>query len=71
MALSALAPAIERSRKTVVKKSSQVVLRLVPELRPGARAASIGSGFLWINRCHPDRWFIGITSINILLEMMR
>jgi len=34
MALSALAPAIERSRKTVVKKSSQVVLRLVPELRP-------------------------------------
>jgi len=34
MALSALAPAFERSRKTVVRKSTQAVLRLVPELRP-------------------------------------
>ncbi len=34
MALSALAPAFERSRKNVVRKSTQVVLRRVPELRP-------------------------------------
>jgi len=36
MALSALAPAVTKSRKIVLGRSTRAVLRLVPELRPVA-----------------------------------
>ena len=43
MALTALAPAFERTRKNIAKRSSRAVLRLVPDLKPVAgQQASTG-----------------------------
>lgn len=43
MALTALAPAFERTRKNIATKSSRAVLRLVPDLKPVAgQQASTG-----------------------------
>ena len=39
MAIFELAPAIEISRKIVLEKTNKVVLRLVPEIKPGEVAA--------------------------------
>ena len=39
MAIFELAPAIEISRKIVLEKTNKVVLRLVPEIKPGELAA--------------------------------
>lgn len=67
MALSALAPAIERSRKTVVKKSSQVVLRLVPELRPVPGQQASDRVFYGVLAAILTAGLLGLLGINILL----
>lgn len=67
MALSALAPAIERSRKTVVKKSSQVVLRLVPELRPVPGQQASDRVFYGVIAAILIAGLLGLLGINILL----
>lgn len=67
MALSALAPAIERSRKTVVKKSSQVVLRLVPELRPVPGQQATDRVFIGVIAAILIAGLLGLLGINILL----
>ncbi|MFM1937305.1 MAG: hypothetical protein RLZZ320_163 [Actinomycetota bacterium] len=67
MALSALAPAIERSRQTVVKKSSQVVLRLVPELRPVPGQQASDRVFYGLIATILTAGLLGLLGINILL----
>lgn len=67
MALSALAPAFERSRKAVVKKSSQVVLRLVPELRPIPGQQATDQVFYGVVAGILVAGLLGLLGINILL----
>ena len=67
MALSALAPAIERSRKTVARKSSQVVLRLVPELRPVPGQQASDRVFYGLIAAILAAGLLGLLGINILL----
>lgn len=67
MALSALAPAIEKSRKTVVRKSSQVVLRLVPELRPIQGQQATDRVFFGVIAGVLLAGLLGLLGINILL----
>jgi hypothetical protein len=67
MALSALAPAFERSRKTVVRKSTQAVLRLVPELRPVPGEQASNRTFYGVIAAILIAGLLGLLSINILL----
>ena len=67
MALSALAPAFERSRKAVAKKSSQVVLKLVPELRPVPGQQANDRVFYGVVTGILVAGLLGLLSINILL----
>jgi hypothetical protein len=67
MALSALAPAFERSRKTVVRKSTQVVLRLVPELRPVPGVQASNRTFYGVIAAILIAGLLGLLGINILL----
>ena len=67
MALSALAPAIERSTKNVARKSSQAVLRLVPELRPGPGQQATDRVFYGVVAAVLVAGLLGLLSINILL----
>jgi hypothetical protein len=67
MALSALAPAFERSRKAVAKKSSQVVLKLVPELRPVAGQKADDRVFYGVVGAILVAGLLGLLGINILL----
>ena len=67
MALSALAPAFERSRKTVVRKSTQAVLRLVPELRPVPGQQANDRVFYGVISAILDAGLLGLLGINILL----
>ena len=67
MALSALAPAIERSTKNVARKSSQAVLRLVPELRPVPGQQATDRVFYGVVAAVLVAGFLGLLSINILL----
>lgn len=67
MALSALAPAIERSRKSVAKKSSQVVLKLVPELRPVPGQQATDRVFYGVIAAVLVAGLLGLLGINILL----
>ena len=67
MALSALAPAFERSRKAVAKKSSQVVLKLVPELRPVAGQRADDRIFYGVVGAILAAGLLGLLGINILL----
>ena len=67
MALSALAPAFERSRKAVVKRSSQVVLKLVPELRPIAGQQAADNVFYGVLAAILITGLLGLLGINILL----
>ena len=67
MALSALAPAFERSRKTVARKSAQAVLRLVPELRPVAGEQASDRTFYGVIAAILVAGLLGLLSINILL----
>ena len=67
MALSALAPAFERSRKAVAKKSSQVVLKLVPELRPIPGQQATDRVFYGVVAGILVAGLLGLLGINILL----
>jgi hypothetical protein len=67
MALSALAPAFERSRKTVVRKSTQAVLRLVPELRPVPGEQASDRTFYGVIVTILIAGLLGLLGINILL----
>ena len=67
MALSALAPAFERSRKTVVRKSTQAVLRLVPELRPVPGEQASDRTFYGVIAAILISGLLGLLGINILL----
>ncbi len=67
MALSALAPAIERSTKNVARKSSQAVLRLVPELRPVPGQQATDRVFYGVVAAVLVAGLLGLLSINILL----
>ena len=67
MALSALAPAFERSRKTVVRKSTQAVLRLVPELRPVPGQQANDRVFYGVISAILVAGLLGLLGINILL----
>lgn len=67
MALSALAPAIERSTKNVARKSSQAVLRLVPELRPVPGQQATDRVFYGVIAAVLVAGLLGLLSINILL----
>lgn len=67
MALSALAPAFERSRKAVAKKSSQVVLKLVPELRPIPGQQANDRVFYGVVAGILVAGLLGLLGINILL----
>jgi len=67
MALSALAPAFERSRKAVAKKSSQVVLKLVPELRPVPGQQATDRVFYGVVTGILVAGLLGLLSINISL----
>jgi hypothetical protein len=67
MALSALAPAFERSRKTVVRKSTQAVLRLVPELRPVPGQQANDRVFYGVISTILVAGLLGLLGINILL----
>ena len=67
MALSALAPAFERSRKNVVRKSTQVVLRLVPELRPVPGEQASNRTFYGVIAAILIAGLLGLLGINILL----
>ena len=67
MALSALAPAFERSRKAVAKKSSEVVLKLVPELRPVPGQRADDRIFYGVVGAILAAGLLGLLGINILL----
>ena len=67
MALSALAPAFERSRKTVLRKSTQAVLRLVPELRPVPGEQASDRTFYGVIAAILIAGLLGLLGINILL----
>lgn len=67
MALSALAPAFERSRKNVVRKSTKVVLRLVPELRPVPGEQASNRTFYGVIAAILIAGLLGLLGINILL----
>ena len=67
MALSALAPAFERSRKTVVRKSTEAVLRLVPELRPVPGEQANDRTFYGVIAAILITGLLGLLGINILL----
>lgn len=67
MALSALAPAFERSRKAVAQKSSQVVLKLVPELRPIPGQQATDRVFYGVVAGILVAGLLGLLGINILL----
>ena len=67
MALSALAPAFERSRKAVAKRSSQVVLKLVPELRPIPGQQATDRVFYGVVAGILVAGLLGLLGINILL----
>ena len=67
MALSALAPAFERSRKAVAKKSSEVVLKLVPELHPVPGQQATDRVFYGVVSAILVAGLLGLLGINILL----
>ena len=67
MALSALAPAVAKSRKAVVDRSARVVLRLVPELKPTPGEQASDRLFYGLIGFILSIGLIGLLGINILL----
>jgi hypothetical protein len=67
MALSALSPAIERTRRKVAKKSTAVVLRVVPELKPIAGQQASDRLFFGVLGGILTLGLLGLLAINILL----
>lgn len=67
MALSALAPAVAKSRKAVVDRSARAVLRLVPELRPVPGEQASDRLFYGLIGLILALGLLGLLGINILL----
>lgn len=67
MSLSALAPAVEKSRKAVVDRSTRAVLKLVPELRPTPGEQASDRLFLGMIGFVLALGLLGLLGINILL----
>lgn len=67
MALSALAPAVTKSRKIVVGRSTRAFLRLVPELRPVAGEQASDRLFYGLIGFILALGLLGLLGINILL----
>ena len=67
MALSALAPAIEKSRKVVFDRSAKAVLRLVPDLKPIAGEQASNRVFYGVITAILTFGLLGLLGINILL----
>ena len=67
MALFALAPAVERSRKAVINKSTQEVLKVVPELRPVAGEKASDRIFYTVIGAILALGLLGLLGINVLL----
>jgi hypothetical protein len=67
MALSALAPAVAKSRKAVVDRSARAVLRLVPELKPTPGEQASDRLFYGLIGFILSIGLIGLLGINILL----
>ena len=67
MALFALAPAVEKSRKAVIDRSARVVLRVVPELRPVAGERASDRVFYGIIGAILALGLLGLLGINVLL----
>ncbi|MBM3655977.1 MAG: hypothetical protein FJW91_03380 [Actinobacteria bacterium] len=68
MALSVLSPAFERSKKLAIEKSSNAILKLVPELRPTSREQATDRLFYSIVGAILSLGLLGLLGINILLE---
>jgi len=67
MALSALAPAVARSRKVVIDRSTKAVLRLVPDLKPVAGERASDRTFYGILGALLTFGLLGLLTINIVL----
>jgi hypothetical protein len=67
MALSALAPAVAKSRKAVVDRSARAVLRLVPDLRPTPGEQASDRLFYGLIGFILSLGLLGLLGINILL----
>jgi hypothetical protein len=67
MALSALAPAVAKSRKAVVDKSAKAVLRLVPDLKPTPGEQASDRLFYGLIGVILSLGLLGLLGINILL----
>ena len=67
MALSVLSPAFERSKKLAIAKSSKVILKLVPELRPTPGQQATDRLFYSIVGATLALCLLGLLGINILL----
>jgi hypothetical protein len=67
MALSALAPAVAKSRKAVANSSARAVLRLVPELRPIPGEQASDRLFYGLIGSILALGLLGLLGINILL----
>ncbi|MFM1788832.1 MAG: hypothetical protein RLZZ12_181 [Actinomycetota bacterium] len=67
MALSALAPAVAKSRKVVVDKSAKAVLRLVPDLKPTPGEQASDRLFYGLIGVILSLGLLGLLGINILL----
>ena len=67
MALPALAPVIEKSRKAVLDRSARAVLRIVPELRPTPGEQASDRLFFGLIGFILSLGLLGLLGINILL----
>ena len=67
MALSALAPAVERSRKAVINRSTRAVLKLVPELKPIPGQQASDRLFYGLIGTILSLGLLGLLGINLLL----
>jgi hypothetical protein len=67
MALSALAPAVAKSRKAVVDRSAKAVLRLVPDLKPTPGELASDRLFYGLIGVILSLGLLGLLGINILL----
>lgn len=67
MALSALAPAVERSRKAVINRGTRAVLKLVPELKPVPGEHASDRLFYGLIGLILSLGLLGLLGINLLL----
>ena len=67
MALFALAPAVEKSRKAVIDRSARAVLKVVPDLRPVAGERASDRVFYGIIGAILVLGLLGLLGINVLL----